>query len=138
MLLVLALFLPACRSSGTWDDDPKNWERAFHSDKPADAVVLHSHYWRSPHFTLECEYFFEIKAHEGLKTQLFTMNRLMKPEGAAVAETFRNAFGSRPPWFLPKSEDKYDVWIYRDEPRGHFRVFIDRETGNLFLTDYQA
>lgn len=33
---------------------------------------------------------------------------------------------------------KYDVWIYHDEPSRSFRVFMDRETGDLFLMDYQA
>lgn len=138
ILLILTVVLSGCHSSGTWEDDPKNWDRAFRSNKPGDAIVLHSRYWRSPHFTLEFEYFFEIKAHEGLKKQLFMMNSLVRLEGTDAAKAFQNVFTDRPPWFLPKTEDKYDVWIYRDEPRGNFRVFIDKDTGNLLLTDYQA
>jgi hypothetical protein len=136
--VILAVVLSSCHSSGTWEDDPKNWDRAFRSDKPGDVIVLHSRYWRSPHFTFEFEYFFEIKAHEGLRKQLFTMNGLVKLGGAEASKAFQDVFADRPPWFLPKTVNKYDVWIFHDEPRGNFRVFIDRETGDLFLTDYHA
>jgi hypothetical protein len=37
--------------SGTWEDDPANWERAFRSAKPEDVAVVHSRCWRSPHWS---------------------------------------------------------------------------------------
>ncbi len=138
ILLILTTILSGCHSSGTWEDDPKNWDRAFRSDKPGDVIVLHSRYWRSPHFTFEFEYFFEIKTHEGLRKQLFTMNRLIMLKGIEASNAFQDVFADRPPWFLPKIENRYEVWIYKDRLRGNFRVFIDKDTGNLFLTDYQA
>jgi hypothetical protein len=46
-------------------------------------------------------------------------------------------FDEPPRWFAPKAVDKYEVWVYQDHPESNFRVFIDKETGNLFLTDYQ-
>jgi hypothetical protein len=124
-------------SSGTWENDPANWKRAFRSVKPDDVVVVHSRYWRSPHFTYEAGYVFEIAANKGLREQLFAANRLVKLDARAAAEAKRDCVPECPAWFAPKPGEEYDVWGYADEPRGNFRVLIDRHTGTIFLTDYQ-
>jgi hypothetical protein len=124
-------------SSGTWEDDPANWERAFRSGKPDDVVVLHSKYWRSPHFTYEFQYFFAIQRNDELQKQLFAENELVRLE-TADAMRAKDFFGEAPEWFAPKSVDAYEVWAYADEPKGNFRVLVDKQTGNLFLTDYQV
>ena len=125
-------------SSGTWEDDPANWERAFRSRKPDDVVVLHSKYWRSPHFTYEFQYFFEIQRNDELQKQLFAENSLVRLEGADAMSAKQRFCGEAPEWFAPKSVDEYEVWAYADEPKGNFRVFVDKQTENLFLTDYQV
>jgi len=119
--------------SGVWDDDPENWNRAFHSVKPADVVVVHSRYWRAPHFTFEGGYYFEIEPNEALRNQLFTENRLRK-----LTHKDMRTHGDAPLWFAPKSLDAYEIWGYADEQHDHFRVLIDRQTGRLFLSDYQV
>jgi hypothetical protein len=55
MLLGLSLLASACGyfSSGIWEDDPKNWKRAWGYSKPEEVVMPHSWYWRSPHWTRE-------------------------------------------------------------------------------------
>ena len=58
-LTLLVSLCVGCHRSGTWNDNPKNWERAFGQKPPKDLKIVHSQYWRSPHFTLEFEYFFE-------------------------------------------------------------------------------
>ena len=137
-LSVLAAFL-SCGyfMSGTWEDDPKNWRRAFGSSKPDDVVVLHSHYWRSPHWTFECSYFFEIAANADLEEQLFTENRFLKIDGDRAMGARDNFANLKPQWFAPHPIDRYDVYIYEDEPRGNFALFVDRETRNLFMGDFQ-
>lgn len=132
MILVIAVCQLGCGylQSGTWEDDPKNWSRAFRSTKPEDVVVLHSRYFRSPHFTFEFEYYFEIQQNGPLRRQLFTMNKLVRA-GTIVA------FDNAPAWFAPKAADAYDIWKYADEPDSNFRVVIDKSNGNMFLTDYQ-
>jgi hypothetical protein len=137
--LVLLLGLSGCGyfSSGTWENDPDNWGRAFQSTKPDDVVVLHSKYWRSPHWTYEFEYFFEIERNDALQKQLFTQNKLVRLEGQDAIKAKDNFFGESPAWFAPKTADQYEVWVY-EEAESHFRVFADKETGNLFLTDYQV
>ena len=52
---------------GNWTDDPDNWGRAFQSSKPDDVEVVHSYYYRSPHFTYEFSYYFHIRANRALR-----------------------------------------------------------------------
>ncbi len=112
----LAVLQTACGyfASGTWEDDPRNWRRAFQSTKPPDVIVLHSKYWRSPHFTYEFQYFFEIVQNGNLKSQLFTQNKLHRIEGEQAAKAKENHFSEIPSWFTPKSVGDYEVWIYAD------------------------
>jgi hypothetical protein len=137
--IALALALGACGyvKSGAWDDDPNNWERAFETTKPPDVVVVHSHYWRSPHFTLEFGYYFEIERNASLREQLFSRNDLREVTGGEAERVMGDVFGKPPAWFAPKPAASYAMWVFRDQPGRHFRVLVDRETGTIFLGDYQ-
>jgi hypothetical protein len=137
LALLAGLGLLGCGRAGTWDDDPKNWGRAFRSTKPPDVVVVHSHYWRSPHWTYEYEYFFHIRTNAFLARQLLLSNDLMRIEGDAARQAVMNDPAGNPTWFLPKPSDAYDVWRYRNDSNSEFRVIIDRATGDLFLSDRQ-
>ncbi len=53
--ILAAIFLTGCHESGTWKDDKRNWQRIFRVAKPDDITVVHSWFWRSPHFTYEYE-----------------------------------------------------------------------------------
>jgi hypothetical protein len=57
---LVALCMAGCGyfASGTWNDDPRNWSRAFDTVKPPEVVVVHSTYSRFPHWTYEYEYYF--------------------------------------------------------------------------------
>ena len=140
ILLGLLLYLTGCGyvSSGTWEDDPANWGRAFESVKPDDVVVVHSKYWRSPHWTYEFQYFFEIEPNDALRKQLFTENKLVQLAGKEAAKAKRDSFGEAPKWFVPDSVESYEVWMYADRKASNFRVFVEKATGKLFLTDYQV
>lgn len=135
--VVLIFGLLGCHRSGTWADDSNNWSRAFGSTKPTDVIVVHSTYWRSPHWTCEFQYFFHVEANSALHHQLFTENKLEKIEGPDAKSATKHFFGDKPDWFLPKQADKYEVWKYKDEPTGHFKVFVDTDNQDLFITDYQ-
>jgi hypothetical protein len=123
--------------SGTWEDDPGNWDRAFGTRKPEDVVVLHSKYSRFPHFTYECEYFFEIRSNPGLKQELISQNKLVRPEGGAVGSALNDLSEAAPRWFAPKPMERYELWTIPDDPFNRFRVLVDKESGNLFLADLQ-
>lgn len=135
LLLLLGALSCGYISSGTWEDDPKNWKRAFRSTKPPDVVVVHSKYYRSPHWSYEFQYFFHIRANTSLEQQLVRDNHLRKLSGDELA-TVKDYFGDSPAWFAPKPADQYDIWKFTDERNRNFRVFIDRKTRDLFLTDY--
>ncbi|MBN1254757.1 MAG: hypothetical protein JXA50_05735 [Deltaproteobacteria bacterium] len=138
LLLLGALVISGCGRSGTWTDDSKNWQRAFRSVKPDDVVVVHSKYWRSPHFTFEFQYFFHIKTNQKLHEQLFESNSLEQIQDTNAVSAAWQFFGDKPEWFLPKPPEKYEVWMYREEPKQNFKVFIDKDNKDLFLTDYQV
>jgi hypothetical protein len=140
VLLIAVVVAGSCGyvRSGTWDDAPENWSRAFQSTKPADVVVVHSRYWRAPHFTYEAGYLFEIQPNAAMREQLFSRNRLRRLVDAEVAKASRPCFGECPSWFAPKPLDEYELWVYADEPDSDFMVLIDKKTGSIFLGDYQV
>jgi hypothetical protein len=122
--------------SGTWDDDPGNWTRAFQSTKPPDVVVVHSKYWRSPHWSYEFQYFFEIAPNVDLKRQLFSANKLRRVTGAEAEKARKNVFGNAPAWFAPKGIAEYEVWVFENERDRNFKVLIDSASGQMFVHDY--
>lgn len=123
--------------SGKWENDPGNWNRAFQSTKLEDVVVVHSWYWRAPHWSYEAGYLFEIRPNDALLTQLFTENRLRQLDRSEMSDDQRPCFGKCPEWFAPQPIEAYEVWRYSDDPQSNFRVFIEKKTGQMFLGDYQ-
>lgn len=124
-------------SAGTWEDDPQNWSRAFKSVQPKDANIIHSKFWISSHWSYEFFYFFKIEKNDNLKKQLFTENQLRKVEGKEAEEAMINFFGEKPIWFIPLDVNKYDIYTYKNSSK-NFRVFIEKETNNIYLTDYSV
>jgi hypothetical protein len=132
--ILAAVLLVGCHESGTWSDDAKNFHRIFRVSKPDDVNVVHSWFWRSPHFTYEYEYYIQLQKHADMERRLLTMNPMMQLTGdlekaAALGQ-------SKPTWFIPKPIIQYDVWTYSNRPNDHFLLFRDRETGDLFLADH--
>jgi hypothetical protein len=135
-VLLLALCLAGCHEAGTWQDDAKNFQRIFRVSQPKDVTVVHSRFWRSPHWSYEFEYFVQIQRNENFKKRLFEHNKLKEPETEDERKRITDCFQEKPAWFIPKPLDQYEVWIYSDEPGSHFRVFIDRDTGDIFVSDW--
>lgn len=125
-----------CSRSGTWEDDPKNFERAFRQRPHEDAVIVRSWYWRSPHWTHEFAYFFHFRASENFQKFLFDNNKLKQPETPSERQMVAEFSHTKPTWFIPKHSDVYDVWIYADDPQSHFRIFIDKTTQDIFVADF--
>lgn len=123
-VIVSSLGCGYCRA-GTWENEAKNWERAFGSPKPVDVVVLRSRYEHGFHWSEEFSYFFEIAPSA-------TLERLARSDGMIRVQDEGPCVG--PPWFLPKPTDQYKIWGYADQ-RSDFRVFIDLQTQNIFLSD---
>ncbi len=141
LTLLLGLCV-GCHRSGTWNDSPKNWERAFGQKPPPDLKIVHSSYWRSPHFTLEFEYFFQIEPSEKLRKGFNEAGKLrpFTPSTKEETEAIQRFFHQKPEWFLPRSLEHYEIWKGDPSDRDYdnFRLFIDRETGTMFMTDYSV
>ena len=139
IFLALLPFLSGCHESGTWQNDPKNWKRVFGDDQPKDIKVLHSWYWRSPHFTYEFEYFLAIAPNDTFRKRALEPGKLLDftPTSKEEREQVLRFFHDKPSWFIPKPIESYEVWQGKP-PQEHFRLFIDRQTGELYLTDYSV
>ncbi len=133
IVIVTASLYSCSGGSGSWDDDPGNWGRAFGGQtKPPNVAVTHSRYWKSPHFTYEAEYFFQMTCpqefldawigHEGL-------TRTTATEGNTPQ------YFERPSWFMPGPIQAYDMWMPASEPHGSFRIYRERSSGTVFVTD---
>lgn len=131
LVFLFILFLTGCQS-GTWENDPKNWERAFDSTPPSEITIVNSWYWRSVHFTLEFEYFFEIIVPNELRQELIFYNDFQKVD--SIENIDLNFSKNKPKWFVPKEMSAYDIYGSA-EIHDNFKIFIDRETGHIFLTD---
>lgn len=129
MLLVL---LTSC-TSGTWTDDPKNFKRVFDFSQPDDVKVLHSYYWRSPHWSTEYQYFIVLQPSQKFTSGL-TAPQVVTP--VTPDEKLLDSCGERrPAWFLTKPISNYDVWL--SKAGGGYRLFRDKTDGTLFLCDEQ-
>ena len=123
------LALSAC--GGTWIDDPKNFKRVFDFEQPPDVRVIHSYYWKSPHWTVEYRYYLALQPSPKFVNGL-TDASLMTP---ALPDQKRidSCGDKRPPWFLPKPLDSYRAWIPKTDAA--YSVFLDKKDGTLFLCD---
>lgn len=131
------ILMAGCHESGTWQDDARNWKRVFGVEKSADVTVLHSWFWRSPHLTHEFEYYLQVQTNAAFQKRILTMNPMKQVTGEKELQSVTAWPERRPAWFAPKPIAQYEVWIYSNAPASNFRLLIDRETWNLFLTDRQ-
>src|SRR5690348_10176314 len=107
VILCVTLLTCSCHRSGTWNDDPKNWERAFSEHTPTNIGVVHSMYWRSAHWTYEYAYYFEVTG--AVRRVLLSDTNLVQL--ASTNASFEH-FGEKPAWFAPKPFEAYEVWGY--------------------------
>ncbi len=131
-LSIFTLILPLAGCGGTWDDDRGNFKRVFGFDRPADVQVLHSFYWKSPHWTTEYRYFIALHAPATFIRNL-TDPLLMQP-GTLTGDA-ATACGSNPPsWFLPPPMTRYRMWVSHKE-EDTYRVFLDPSTNTVYACD---
>jgi len=131
VIILVALSCNSC--GGKWDDDKKNWRRAFNGrTPPKDVKVVHSRYYRSPHFTYEAYYYFQITASdEFLQSWVKYQNLVLtNPIPANLGLMY-----DKPVWFLPKPLESYEMWRPADDQFSYFRIFRDKASKDLFVTD---
>lgn len=131
----IAMQADSAANAGTWEDDPKNWHRAFNEDLPEGVEVVHSSYWRSGHFTYEFVYYFEVKATPEWRDS-FLKKRGLQAVLPSEAWGFRDIHQSDdiPVWYVPEQVKNYEVW---DKPGYHGSVYINKITGHIYFHDAQ-
>ena len=138
-LLTMAVFLlsllasSACGRSGTWEDDPANFKRAWGVDAPDHIVAKHSWYWRSPHFTREEAYYFEFAPNEELVQGFITSNSLRAVADGRPGE--RAICFDSPVWYAPGELNEYDVW--KCQSGTQCMMLRHKQTGAVFFAACQ-
>ena len=130
-----AMQADSIRRAGTWEDDPKNWYRAFKEEQPTQVKVIHSKYWRSNHFTEEFIYYFDVEATPEWR-DAFLKKRGLTQVSPSAARSFRTNTHSddTPGWFAPDPVELYDVW----DKNGYFgSVWINKTNGHIYFYDAQ-
>jgi hypothetical protein len=127
------ILLCGCHKSGTWTDDAGNWKRAFGRSPPKELQIVHSIYWRTPHFTREDGWTFHIKSPSSFYKEWLAAYKVRHPDPAEL-QRLELLKADKPSWFLPKPMTEYEVWVI-DQPDSNFGLFIDRTTGEWFVTD---
>jgi|SRR3954466_6996366 len=137
LLIIAMTALTACHESGTWVDDPRNFERFFSIKKPDDLTVAHSHYSRSPHFTLEYDAYLQIRSNASFKKTILSLP-LQNVTDTNTVRDLRVRTPSSIEWFAPKPLDHYEIWTSTNYGRTSFYcILIDKESGDMFFTDGQ-
>ncbi len=114
--------------SGTWEDDPNNYRRAWGTDPPESLTVVHSWYQRMPHFTREEIYFFHIANSPGF-AETFAQTNEMQRAKAELLEDFWFC-AARPGWFAPGDPRQYRAWVERS---GSVLAMEDKLAGDSFV-----
>ncbi len=121
--------------AGTWEDDTKNWNRAFNQDQPPQVRVIHSKYWRSNHFTDEHIYYFEVEATPEWRDTFLKKLGFIEVS-PANARSFRTDIHSdeTPDWFAPDPVEIYDVW---DKPGYLGSAWMNKTNRHFFFFEIQ-
>lgn len=139
VLLDAAPFLlrrPVTRDK-SWEDDARNWWRAFHEEQPAAVKVVHSKCWeRSDSRGHEYICCFELQATpEWIESSLRKADygeseEEDEAEAAPSRSTYESLFGpwKAPAWFAPGEDDLYEYWY----TMGYGSVWVHKVSGQVF------
>lgn len=112
---------------GTWENGDTVWEKTFNTEKPKEITILNSKIWVSSHWSYEFQSFMEVKSNKKLMDAFEKQYELENSSDFQVVE-----ITEKPLWFTPKTEEHYIIKesnLYND-----FKIFIDKETKNIFIT----
>jgi hypothetical protein len=128
--ILTAMAIGLCSTIGcnkTWTDDEGNFTRVFHYERPSDIHILRSSYWRAGWGRHNFRYFFA-ERHD--RPQIFRSSWERETKLQPDKRSRYGCGGSPPEWFVPKSPDRYDMWVNRQW--SGIRAFIDKEDGTIY------
>jgi len=134
--LLDGLFDKLVHESGTWQDDPENWKRVFGIGHKEKITEIHSYYWRSPNFTVEYEYFFELEVIERGYTDwinnLIEMNAEVKKKKKECVSLLSDTFLNKPRWFISDNKENYRCFS-----NDNIKVFFNTKNRRIYMTESQ-
>ena len=123
-ILALVLLLTICCNSGTYDNDPKSWEKVFGEDSPKEIEVIQSRFWKSAHWSYEFEFYCEMNATKDFLTYYFIDHFKLKSQKEKVVFYSDN----KPNWFINNIEN-YEVW----EKEHSITLYLNKESSKAYL-----
>ena len=133
VLIAVVFMLPLGGCGGTWIDDKGNFKRIFGFDKPNDVQVVHSYYWKSPHWSTEYQYYIALHTSTRFASGL-TAAQLMSP-AVPDKDALAQCGSSLPPWFVSKPLSHYEMWVPKNTFQ--YRVFQDKDDSTIYVCDEQ-
>lgn len=135
LAFILVFILAGC-GAGTWEDDPKNWQRAFGEQRPADGIsIVRSWYMRTPHFTEEYAWFFELRLTEKAKRDLLGSSDIRSVPNLSPDVLAMRLYNPRPAWFFPEPLTAYEAYESKSSP--DFIILVQKEGNHSFWSRVQ-
>lgn len=106
----------------------KHFAVALGGEKPADVEILRCQYWRSAHWSLEHEYYFEIKKNKDFFEDLIYNGDSLRKLAPAELRTKTGG----PAWFVKGKPEEYDAYVSK-KPSDDFQVYLHRRSKNIFI-----
>ncbi len=128
-LLVVSCCLAGCGyfMAGSWEDDPKNFNRVFGYSPPEGVEVVHSLYTRFPHWSHEHVFYLHFSAPNEFVRELIDRNNLN------LSEQIWSRPEDGPEWFPAGSTSEWELWSEAGGPSSGLALLKHRETGEVFL-----
>lgn len=124
---ILLLLITCSCGSGTFENDPKSWNKVFGEDIPEEIEVRNSRFWKSMHWSYEFEFFAKIKSDKSFLKEYF-IDHYELNKSKIHATLFLEEI---PNWFL-SDKDYKDFEIWEGGPNS-ITLFLDKKEDIAFI-----
>ena len=90
---------------------------------------------RTPHFTAEYAWFFELQLTDKIKNQMATNSDFTKLPAISAEDLRSRTYSDRPKWFAPEPLSAYDA--YESKTERNFLILLEKNGGRSFWARYQ-
>lgn len=124
LLILLTTFLFLSCGSGTFENDPKSWNKVFGENIPEEIEIINSRFWKSMHWTYEFEFFCKLKSDQKFLNQYFIEHYNMKERKEKMVFHSDN----KPKWFI-FNEENFKVW----EKEFQMTLYFNEKSNEAYL-----